>query len=79
MQAAVGADGGAVPEFRHKERRMVAQHPGGQMTAMSDGAAAEPERPKTVVRDAPKVGRNEPCPCGSGKKYKKCHGLTAVA
>ncbi|KAF1691533.1 preprotein translocase subunit SecA [Pseudoxanthomonas koreensis] len=28
----------------------------------------------TVVRDAPKVGRNDPCPCGSGKKYKHCHG-----
>jgi len=28
----------------------------------------------TVKRDAPKVGRNEPCPCGSGKKYKHCHG-----
>ena len=28
----------------------------------------------TVRRDAPKVGRNEPCPCGSGKKFKKCHG-----
>jgi preprotein translocase subunit SecA len=38
-----------------------------------------PERPsgekaKPVVREAPKVGRNDPCPCGSGKKYKKCHG-----
>ncbi len=31
-------------------------------------------RPKPVRRDSPKVGRNEPCPCGSGKKYKKCHG-----
>jgi uncharacterized protein YecA (UPF0149 family) len=30
-----------------------------------------------VVRDQPKVGRNEPCPCGSGKKYKKCHGINA--
>lgn len=28
----------------------------------------------TVKRDVPKVGRNEPCPCGSGKKYKKCCG-----
>ncbi len=28
----------------------------------------------TVVRETPKVGRNEPCPCGSGKKYKVCHG-----
>ena len=30
--------------------------------------------PRTVVRSAPKVGRNEPCPCGSGKKYKHCCG-----
>ena len=35
--------------------------------------AAEPEA-ATFVRDQPKVGRNEPCPCGSGKKYKHCHG-----
>ncbi len=27
-----------------------------------------------VTRDEPKVGRNDPCPCGSGKKYKHCHG-----
>jgi len=32
---------------------------------------------KTVKRDQPKVGRNELCPCGSGKKYKKCHGAAA--
>jgi preprotein translocase subunit SecA len=30
--------------------------------------------PNIVKRESPKVGRNEPCPCGSGKKYKKCHG-----
>ena len=30
--------------------------------------------PKTATRDQPKVGRNDPCPCGSGKKYKKCCG-----
>ena len=34
----------------------------------------EPE-PVAVRRDGKKVGRNDPCPCGSGKKYKKCHGL----
>jgi hypothetical protein len=34
------------------------------------------ERQGTIVAEA-KVGRNEPCPCGSGKKYKKCHGLAA--
>jgi preprotein translocase subunit SecA len=32
---------------------------------------------KTVRRDQPKVGRNDLCPCGSGKKYKKCHGAAA--
>jgi preprotein translocase subunit SecA len=32
---------------------------------------------KTVRREEPKVGRNDPCPCGSGKKYKKCHGAGA--
>jgi preprotein translocase subunit SecA len=34
--------------------------------------AAEPVAP--YVREAPKVGRNDPCPCGSGKKFKQCHG-----
>jgi preprotein translocase subunit SecA len=33
-----------------------------------------PAAAKTVHRDVQKVGRNDPCPCGSGKKYKKCHG-----
>ncbi|HWH39825.1 MAG TPA: UPF0149 family protein [Usitatibacter sp.] len=30
--------------------------------------------PPTVRREGPKIGRNDPCPCGSGKKYKNCHG-----
>ncbi len=34
--------------------------------------------PTTVRRQTPKVGRNDPCPCGSGKKYKKCHGAGDV-
>ena len=34
--------------------------------------AEAPQQP--MVRDTPKVGRNDPCPCGSGKKYKQCHG-----
>ncbi|TAL11511.1 MAG: preprotein translocase subunit SecA [Nitrospirae bacterium] len=36
--------------------------------------AAERQEDKTIRRTADKVGRNDPCPCGSGKKYKKCHG-----
>jgi preprotein translocase subunit SecA len=35
---------------------------------------APPPKPATVRNDGPKVGRNDPCPCGSGQKYKKCHG-----
>ncbi|MBT7064728.1 MAG: hypothetical protein HN919_00350, partial [Verrucomicrobia bacterium] len=35
---------------------------------------AMPGTPTTVQRDEGKVGRNDPCPCGSGKKFKKCHG-----
>jgi preprotein translocase subunit SecA len=42
---------------------------------MADQAqAAEPQKVQTIVRDEPRVGRNDPCPCGSGKKYKKCCG-----
>ncbi len=35
------------------------------------------ERQGPITRDEPKVGRNDACPCGSGKKYKKCHGAAA--
>jgi preprotein translocase subunit SecA len=38
------------------------------------GGGDSADRPQTVTRSAPKVGRNDPCPCGSGKKYKHCHG-----
>ena len=37
-------------------------------------ARETPVSPVQVIRSAPKVGRNDPCPCGSGKKYKNCHG-----
>ncbi|MEH6590098.1 MAG: preprotein translocase subunit SecA [Halioglobus sp.] len=37
-------------------------------------AGQSAETPQTFTREEPKVGRNEPCPCGSGKKYKQCHG-----
>lgn len=39
-----------------------------------ESGAGNTAAPKTVVNAVPKVGRNEPCPCGSGKKYKHCHG-----
>jgi preprotein translocase subunit SecA len=45
--------------------------------SMGGGVREAPQKQRTVKRDVPKVGRNDPCPCGSGKKYKKCCGKTA--
>ena len=39
-----------------------------------DGSVSSETDPTTVAADLPRVGRNDPCPCGSGKKYKQCHG-----
>jgi preprotein translocase subunit SecA len=36
-----------------------------------------PQAHTPMMRDQPKVGRNDPCPCGSGKKFKQCHGKLA--
>ena len=55
--------------------------PGGGLAGGAGSAAARgglppppPEPQGTYVRGERKIGRNEPCPCGSGKKYKHCHG-----
>ncbi|MET4676832.1 MULTISPECIES: preprotein translocase subunit SecA [unclassified Luteibacter] len=53
------------------------QHADAQAAGLPQGnAPAEAAAPimPSVVNDGPKVGRNDPCPCGSGKKYKHCHG-----
>ena len=44
------------------------------LEAQPDGDVAVAERPQPFVRPGDKVGRNDPCPCGSGRKYKQCHG-----
>ena len=59
-------------------------HPGDAVPAFAGAAVAvgagprrtggDDARVRTIRRDEPKVGRNDPCPCGSGRKYKKCHG-----
>ena len=63
------------------QQRRAARRPASlRFTGPNQGAAPAGEEDgkiKTVIRDQPKVGRNEPCPCGSGKKYKKCHGINA--
>ncbi len=55
-------------------RPPVEQHRPVQLTLNRGEAAADDNGTKTVRRGIDKVGRNDPCPCGSGKKYKKCHG-----
>ncbi len=74
-----------MPSRPAASRRVVATKQDYHSTVMAQPQAATvgtPEMPppppqqapKTPVRVAPKVGRNDPCPCGSGKKYKNCHG-----
>ncbi|MCX7554573.1 preprotein translocase subunit SecA [Marinicella sp. S1101] len=59
-----------VAAMEHKEEQNVTfQH-----QSPNQPAQKEAEKVETFVRDGQKVGRNDPCPCGSGKKYKQCHG-----
>jgi preprotein translocase subunit SecA len=76
----------------YRETAAVHQDAGGYGVAENLAAAANVDTPpaaaeeqpneavavKTIVRDQPKVGRNDLCPCGSGKKYKKCCGVNAA-
>ena len=58
--------------FEHAEASSMGEEAMGGAAAQSDTSSHEP-----FVRGEKKVGRNEPCPCGSGKKYKQCHGTLA--
>jgi preprotein translocase subunit SecA len=42
-----------------------------------DGSVSQEADPATQIAQVPKAGRNDPCPCGSGKKFKLCHGRLA--
>ena len=57
-------------EYHHEEASAVSGGPG-----QGPGQGGRPDEP--FVREGRKVGRNEPCPCGSGKKFKQCHGKLA--
>ena len=69
--AAAGVSSAPSPEHTHRHSLPAGAIPrhGGKEGAMRAAESAE-----TVRRPGPKVGRNDPCPCASGKKYKKCHG-----
>jgi len=63
----------AVAESAYEAQRQAALRMSQQAQMADEGKQAV----RTIVRDRPKVGRNDPCPCGSGKKYKKCCGKRA--
>ena len=86
LQVQAPAEVEALEKSRHVPRDVQYLHPsldepaaptddsrdGAASGTAAEGGVATAQKP--VVRDHPKVGRNEPCPCGSGKKYKHCHG-----
>jgi len=61
----------AIEDQADRVRNVTYTHPN------EDGSVSEEADPTTLVAEVPKVGRNDPCPCGSGKKYKQCHGRLA--
>jgi preprotein translocase subunit SecA len=85
----VGVRGRVLPERREPElaavgvrtvpRNLSYNDPGAAQSAFAKKAqpreaSGGTDDVQTIKREGPKVGRNDPCPCGSGKKYKKCHG-----
>jgi preprotein translocase subunit SecA len=61
-------------EAPHAPENVQYHHADYEEALASDGSDAEAGEPKPFVRNGEKIGRNDPCPCGSGKKYKQCHG-----
>ena len=64
-------------EQQRKQQEVKRQYQHAQVADMAGEGADQqnsPETSKPVIRSSPKVGRNSPCPCGSGKKYKQCCG-----
>jgi preprotein translocase subunit SecA len=65
----------SVQVSRQEQVQQIQQQPSPQRMVMSHGGETQQEAaPQPVRRESEKVGRNDPCPCGSGKKYKRCHG-----
>ncbi|HXV76079.1 MAG TPA: SEC-C metal-binding domain-containing protein [Candidatus Polarisedimenticolaceae bacterium] len=62
---------------REEQRRRAEQQQIFASASRSAAGVAARGGVQTVKRTAAKVGRNDPCPCGSGKKFKKCHGTGA--
>jgi preprotein translocase subunit SecA len=64
----------AAPEAAATASVAPESSPAARALAQADADTEAPAAGQTFVRQGQKVGRNDPCPCGSGKKYKHCHG-----
>jgi len=70
------SDASDVREAAEQKRTDMSRMQTGRMGSEQRGAAAQQEPQKVQpVRFEKRVGRNDPCPCGSGKKFKNCHGI----
>ncbi|MBS0212938.1 MAG: UPF0149 family protein [Proteobacteria bacterium] len=67
------ADDG-MPTIEHSDREEILANLPGMLHALHRHRLVEEAARTPIRREAPKVGRNDPCPCGSGRKYKKCCG-----
>jgi preprotein translocase subunit SecA len=74
VQVRAEEDVEAVDAQRRREGDMQFRHDEASAATAGGEAAGAPQPAETFVREGRKVGRNEPCPCGSGRKYKHCHG-----
>jgi len=78
VQVRAEEDVQAVEEQRRSTAPVTYQHEAAQSgVAEAPAAVGDETEQQPFVREGRKVGRNEPCPCGSGKKYKQCHGRLA--
>ncbi|MDE6041622.1 MAG: SEC-C domain-containing protein, partial [Muribaculaceae bacterium] len=59
---------------RQNYRETKAELPGTEEKRAAASAPQGEQQKPMPAKAAPKIGRNDPCPCGSGKKYKNCHG-----
>ncbi|MBR0490562.1 MAG: preprotein translocase subunit SecA [Clostridia bacterium] len=62
---------------RHETARITKEAQAALFSTDNGQKIANPDVDRTVRNEEPKIGRNDPCPCGSGKKYKNCHGRNA--
>jgi preprotein translocase subunit SecA len=74
VQVRAPEDVDAVNEQRRQSADVEYQHDSAEQMGQEEAETQTPQASQPFMRDGSKVGRNDPCPCGSGKKFKQCHG-----